>query len=97
VKWYYKSGQVATEVLYINGRKDGLEKWYYESGQLKYEVPYVDGKRNGAAKWYSESGVITSLTPYVDDKIDGVLINYDMGYCTLYENDSMVDDDYPCP
>jgi len=42
---YYSDQKLHFEVLYVNGKKNGLAKRVYQNGVVKYEKCYVNGKR----------------------------------------------------
>jgi len=54
---YYPSGQISTMVVYIDNKKEGIEKKYYQRGGQLYRIrPYTRGKLNGIEKRYYKTG-----------------------------------------
>jgi len=71
-KIYYEDGKLQSEIMYKNGKKNGLAKYYYKDGQLKSEESYKNGKIEGKQKMYTESGTIS----FIDTYKDGTQINW---------------------
>lgn len=69
-KNYYKSGELLSEVEYLDGVKHGISKDYYESGKIHAQYEYKQGKKDGWAKKYHRSGEVYQQTLYRDDKIE---------------------------
>lgn len=63
---------VRTEIVYANGKREGIEKTWYPSGQLMVETPWVNGVMEGSATFYYENGSIQATVPYYNNKIEGV-------------------------
>ncbi len=61
-----------TEVIFKNGKRDGLERTWYASGQLAVEAPFVDGLQEGAVTFYHENGMIQSSLPHYHGQVQGV-------------------------
>jgi antitoxin component YwqK of YwqJK toxin-antitoxin module len=53
---YYPNGQLASEWIEINGKKDGYYKRYYSNGQIWCICSYIDDKLSGEYKSYDEYG-----------------------------------------
>ena len=68
------SGEVRSEVNYVNGKKEGKEVWYYESGKVKGEVNYKEG--NGKWIGYYESAKVKVEGNFVDGKKEGKWVWY---------------------
>ena len=50
---YYENGQIKSEVIYKDNKRDGKWTKWYENGQKDTEGNYKDGKKDG--KWVSWS------------------------------------------
>ena len=59
------------KALYVNDKKNGVEKGYYEDGSIRWETHYKNDKKNGVEKWYHEDGSLVSTTKYKNDVLDG--------------------------
>ncbi len=56
VRKHYALGQLASEGVYKNGKKEGLFKWYDENGRLYEEAVFKSGMLEGEVKKYDENG-----------------------------------------
>jgi antitoxin component YwqK of YwqJK toxin-antitoxin module len=63
-KWYYDSGALKAETIYINGKLEGIANYYYESGDIKAREFYVNDQLHGLSKWYYTSGEVKSERYY---------------------------------
>ena len=72
----YPSGKVRSETVYVNDKKEGLEKEYFENGNVKREANYVNDRREGTVKEYYEDGSIMAEYNYADGYIEGEVIRY---------------------
>lgn len=71
---YCDGGKLYSEVMYVNGEKDGVERRYrctYPGNLFSY-VTYKAGKRNGLARKYYTNGQVENEYTYNNDSIDGV-------------------------
>ncbi len=55
-KFYYNSGELMEEVVYMNDLPNGEYRRYYQSGKLEQEGNLVDGYQHGPWKIYYEKG-----------------------------------------
>jgi antitoxin component YwqK of YwqJK toxin-antitoxin module len=72
VKECYKSGELASEGEFKDGKSDGVTKGYYKNGQLKYTINVKDGKRDGAGKGWHENGKLKYIQNWKCGIEDGV-------------------------
>lgn len=72
---YHKNGNIADEIPYKNGKKEGIAKKYDKNGKLQAEIPYKNDKIEGIRKWYN-GGTLSSETPYVNGKKEGIEREY---------------------
>jgi antitoxin component YwqK of YwqJK toxin-antitoxin module len=54
----YPSGRVKGELIYKNGKLNGISTLFYENGTIKSKENYKDGVLDGLAKYYYEGGRI---------------------------------------
>jgi uncharacterized protein len=67
-----RNEQLKSEVLYIDGKKNGLKRTWFKDGQLQLEETYVDNELDGLKKeWYS-NGQLHLEETYVDNELDGL-------------------------
>ena len=76
---YYASGQLAEEVSYKNGRKQGENNYYSPTGVLLKKLLYVDDELHGPAKHYDAGANLTIDGQYKDGKKDGIWRYYKDG------------------
>ena len=62
-KDYYKSGALAYEMNFKNGKWEGFKR-YYKSGKLEAEGNYKNGKRESLWKYYYKSGKLKKEENY---------------------------------
>jgi antitoxin component YwqK of YwqJK toxin-antitoxin module len=53
---WYESGQLTSEIYWVNNRRTGTVATWYESGQKSGEIEYVDDKRQGLSTAWYENG-----------------------------------------
>jgi len=41
---FYENGQLSYESIYVDGKKNGLERYLLENGALVKEMTFIDGK-----------------------------------------------------
>lgn len=70
-KYYYSDGKLKTELIILNGKRNGNARIYYKNGKVSLEMNYKNGLRDGVSKRYYEDGTIYQETNYKDDKING--------------------------
>ena len=77
VRSTYSNGILKAEVLFRDGKKNGLSKSFDKSGKISLELPYVNNQRHGQSKKYYEGGKeLYQTTEYKNDKIHGIQIKY---------------------
>jgi len=59
---YYKSGDLMSEIPYVNGKRHGQLKTYYKDGSNWIESFVVEGKQHGTRKVYYQNGNIERET-----------------------------------
>ncbi|WP_333821240.1 toxin-antitoxin system YwqK family antitoxin [Ohtaekwangia sp.] len=73
---YYSDGTLHKEMVYKDGKQNGMAKEFFQSGKLFQEVPYQNGLREGIARRYYESGTLSQETPYHNDLMHGIQKKY---------------------
>lgn len=58
VRTYYPTGEVQSELSYVNDVLEGSSVWYYRNGNVMTEKNYDNGILNGWIKEYYDSGLI---------------------------------------
>lgn len=59
--WYHPGGNIKSNGLYVNGRKEGTWKKYHENGVLNDSATYADGKVRGLhLNWYDDGSLADS-------------------------------------
>jgi len=54
-RYWSESGQLLSEIIYVDGRQNGLSRYWYVSGEFKCEDRYVDGILTGFPREFHES------------------------------------------
>jgi antitoxin component YwqK of YwqJK toxin-antitoxin module len=68
---FYESGELASEVTYAKGVREGLSRSYFESGAVKREAELSRWWLDGSYITYYESGEEMSYEYFMDgEKID---------------------------
>ena len=76
-KKYYEDGEtLRSELIYKEGKLEGMQKRYYKSGALYKEEPYIEGKRHGLVVKYRESGLKMTEVEYKYGQPGTVLKEY---------------------
>lgn len=65
---YTKTGQLDSDGVYQDGKREGVWRKYYSDGVLKSEITYVANQPNGYAKLYYESGKLSEEGIWKGDK-----------------------------
>ncbi len=52
----YPDGKVKGELVYVNGKLNGISTMYYETGRIKSRETYKEGVLDGPSKYYFENG-----------------------------------------
>lgn len=92
VRSAYPDGKIKSEVLFKDGKKNGVARTFDKDGSLILELPYVDNNREGTSKKYYAGGtVLAQTTEYKNDKMNGLQTKYRGNGNVLsearYEND----------
>ena len=69
---YYPSGQLDTEISYVDGKQNGLNRAWYDNGQLKAEFTAIDGKQSGLARGWYENGQLKGEATVINGKQNGL-------------------------
>jgi len=76
-KEYYYSGQLESNLNFIDGDYDGKITYYYANGNMKKEGIYTYGVLNGTYTKYYKNGKTKEVIPYVNGTIHGANKYYD--------------------
>lgn len=69
---WYENGQKSMEVLYKNGKKQGLLTSWHINGNKEVEQNYMDNKENGLATYWNKQGEKNLTFNYKDGSLDTV-------------------------
>ncbi len=72
----YRDGYLYSEVMLVNGEKNGLARRYYSNGKVNTEVYYENNVKIGTSKWFYTNGKVYRETPYENGKINGIQKKY---------------------
>ncbi len=72
VKTYYPTGEVQSELSYVNDVLEGNSIWYYQNGNVMIEKNYNNGILNGRLKEYYNSGLVKEEYEVRDGIKDGI-------------------------
>jgi hypothetical protein len=61
--FYYESGQLKSEIPYLDHQLSGCVRLYYPNGQLKRELFFLQGKRGIERSWYENGQLFTEVNP----------------------------------
>lgn len=76
----YEQRPVVGEIIYVEGRKEGISKWYDHDdvyGGVVGETSYKNNKKEGLEKWFYDNGRLSSETTYKNNKKNGIKKIYD--------------------
>ncbi|MBZ0199392.1 MAG: hypothetical protein K8H86_05965 [Ignavibacteriaceae bacterium] len=73
---YYPSGSVESQTIYVDGKRDGLQKFFYEDGTLASQILFVDDFKQGEFKAWFHSGTLKLVANYRDGKLQGESTQY---------------------
>ena len=73
---YYSDGKLYSEMPFINGVLDGVNRFYYSSGKLAEEATFKNFQLEGIQKVYNENGRLESETTYKNGKEEGIKKTY---------------------
>ena len=92
---YYPSGELKSEINYINGKKEGPGKWYFKSGKLKYQGTWKNGIQEGDESAYYESGQLKAQGALKNGRASGVYKEFSTSGELIthmkYENGELID------
>jgi len=95
IRTTYSNGKPKAEVLYKDGKKNGLSKSFDKEGKISLELPYVNDKREGKSKKYYEGGKqLYQTTEYKDDLMHGMQVKYRENGDVLSE--AQYEKNFPC-
>lgn len=69
---HYSNGQVAEEIAYVDGKRDGYRRKYFEDGTLSYESNYKTNRLNGTVKTWWRNGALRSEGTFENGIAEGV-------------------------
>jgi hypothetical protein len=64
VQRWHDNGQLAAEIPYRNGRREGVSRHWHENGQKSSESPMHDDRLHGVARRWSAAGIKLGEAPY---------------------------------
>jgi antitoxin component YwqK of YwqJK toxin-antitoxin module len=67
--WFFKTGIIKAEGLFISGQMDGEWKFYRESGQLWQIGHFRNGIKDGSWIRYDKSGNLEYNETYMNGKV----------------------------
>lgn len=86
-KVYYQSGQLAYEVFYVNGERDGKLEWLDRAGIKLSFCHFKLGKMDGVEKTFFVNGKLKKEVTYINDLKEGMQKEYfDNGQLALEVN-----------
>lgn len=74
--YYYPNGNIQSEGMYINGKKEGNWVYYYENGKIQQKGSFRENIISGTWKLYYKSGVLKAEEYYRKGKLEGIIIEY---------------------
>ncbi len=75
-KVYYQSGQLAYEVFYVHGKRDGKLAWLDREGHKLSFCNFKLGKMEGMEKTFFVNGQVKKEVNYVNDLKEGIQKEY---------------------
>ncbi len=77
VRIKFPTGELKSEVIYKDGKKNGIARTFDKDGSVILELPYVNNKREGTSKKYYAGGkILAQSTEYKDDLMFGLQKRY---------------------
>ena len=67
-KIYYDNGQLGSQVMYKNGRREGLMTEWDKTGYKSSEVFYKNNYKVGLKKFFNSKGEVTHTVTYEMDR-----------------------------
>ncbi|MEM9929023.1 MAG: toxin-antitoxin system YwqK family antitoxin [Bacteroidota bacterium] len=61
---FYPSGQKATSIDYVAGKRNGFYRKWFADGQLSFEAPYLAGKKHGEVKSWWRNKQLRSIARF---------------------------------
>lgn len=75
-KEFYTNGNLASEELYKDNKKNGEQKWYDTDGKLERTSTYVDNQKAGPEKEFYPTGILKSEKNFANERREGVFTEY---------------------
>ncbi|HNW99123.1 MAG TPA: toxin-antitoxin system YwqK family antitoxin [Bacteroidales bacterium] len=90
---YWENGNKKSELLYFNGKLDGISTWWYESGEKQMECTYKNNMLEGqSTRWYF-NGNKQRLDFYKNNMLNDTCITWHENgtkkSVTIYINDTL--------
>lgn len=79
---YFKNGNIAEQLNYVDGKLSGESKWFSEQKKLIRVSLYNNDELNGDTTYYDTSGNVSSKGKYKDDRKVGLWEYYKNGKLT---------------
>jgi hypothetical protein len=80
---YHDNGQLRSDHLYVDGRREGTVIVHFANGATEWEHTYAKGKLVGVEKWFYRTGTLRQEDHWADDKREGRTTYYsEDGYPT---------------
>lgn len=92
--FYQNSGELLQEVLYRNGKLNGLQTYFFEAGGVYLSGNMIEDLKQGEWNWYYENGRVSSTATFVNDVKEGKQLMYsevgDIVKEEVYKNGKLV-------
>lgn len=69
---YHENGNLKTELIFENGKMNGVQKWWHENGHISCEQNWKNGKENGLFRYWNLKGDITTRSGYKNGMQHGI-------------------------
>lgn len=69
---WHDNGQKESELLYVNGEKQGFLRRWYENGQKECEILFLNGKIDGMCQYWFENGQKQLEYVFRNEKMEGL-------------------------
>lgn len=69
---YYPNGNIATQIEFFDGKKEGLYQKYYPNNSLSFEANYKNGKQDGKIRTWWKNGVLRSESHKKNGIVEGI-------------------------
>lgn len=94
VQSQYPDGKKKSEIVFKDGKKNGLAKTFDQQGSLILELPYVNDSREGMSKRYYKNGTVAQTTEYKNNMMTGIQTKYRPNGNLMSE--ARFENDFPC-